>query len=314
MNADLATDSTAQVDLDSIIDQLIECDGELPVEAIGKVREHSGEITPLLIRLIEDATRNCRQGRIIEDSGHFYAAYLLAEFRATEAWPAVREAISLPGEGPFDLFGDAITEDFGFIISTLIGDRQDVVDEMIADRSLNLYVRWQMVDALLFHVRDGLVTREDAIGRLESHLKQAIGNQEEAVEGLVVRLADLGAESALPLIEQAFHEDLIDEQLVSLDEVRTDVGKADAMFDETMSSMRDVNDMVARLQDWAELTKDFDESDLADDFPETLPAVGEDDYFSDNVATVRNEGLKIGRNESCPCGSGKKHKKCCGRH
>jgi preprotein translocase subunit SecA len=29
-------------------------------------------------------------------------------------------------------------------------------------------------------------------------------------------------------------------------------------------------------------------------------------------ATVRREGKKIGRNDPCPCGSGKKYKKCCG--
>ena len=28
--------------------------------------------------------------------------------------------------------------------------------------------------------------------------------------------------------------------------------------------------------------------------------------------TVRREGRKIGRNEPCPCGSGKKYKKCHG--
>jgi len=31
------------------------------------------------------------------------------------------------------------------------------------------------------------------------------------------------------------------------------------------------------------------------------------------VVTFRREGKKIGRNEPCPCGSGKKYKKCCGR-
>ncbi len=29
--------------------------------------------------------------------------------------------------------------------------------------------------------------------------------------------------------------------------------------------------------------------------------------------TVRNEGGKVGRNDPCPCGSGKKYKKCCGQ-
>lgn len=30
--------------------------------------------------------------------------------------------------------------------------------------------------------------------------------------------------------------------------------------------------------------------------------------------TVRNEGPKVGRNDPCPCGSGLKYKKCCGKH
>jgi preprotein translocase subunit SecA len=30
------------------------------------------------------------------------------------------------------------------------------------------------------------------------------------------------------------------------------------------------------------------------------------------VQTLRRAGPKIGRNDPCPCGSGKKHKKCCG--
>jgi preprotein translocase subunit SecA len=29
--------------------------------------------------------------------------------------------------------------------------------------------------------------------------------------------------------------------------------------------------------------------------------------------TVRRSAPKVGRNDPCPCGSGKKYKKCCGR-
>ncbi|MGA1523171.1 MAG: SEC-C metal-binding domain-containing protein, partial [Planctomycetota bacterium] len=39
-------------------------------------------------------------------------------------------------------------------------------------------------------------------------------------------------------------------------------------------------------------------------------------YFVDGVivgpGTFRREAPKVGRNDPCPCGSGKKHKKCCG--
>ena len=42
---------------------------------------------------------------------------------------------------------------------------------------------------------------------------------------------------------------------------------------------------------------------------------GEWKYAAGNLitTTVRREGKKVGRNEPCPCGSGKKYKNCCGR-
>jgi len=40
-------------------------------------------------------------------------------------------------------------------------------------------------------------------------------------------------------------------------------------------------------------------------------------YYTDGrmvtPGTVRNEGPRVGRNDPCPCGSGKKYKKCCGK-
>ena len=35
--------------------------------------------------------------------------------------------------------------------------------------------------------------------------------------------------------------------------------------------------------------------------------------FPDKVETFRREAPKVGRNDPCPCGSGKKFKKCCGK-
>jgi uncharacterized protein YecA (UPF0149 family) len=40
-----------------------------------------------------------------------------------------------------------------------------------------------------------------------------------------------------------------------------------------------------------------------------LPAAG---LSKDAAGTLRRETKTVGRNEPCPCGSGKKYKKCCG--
>ena len=42
---------------------------------------------------------------------------------------------------------------------------------------------------------------------------------------------------------------------------------------------------------------------------------GEDDGpLPPPVETIRGEGKDVGRNNPCPCGSGKKYKKCCGKN
>ena len=38
----------------------------------------------------------------------------------------------------------------------------------------------------------------------------------------------------------------------------------------------------------------------------------QEDTEATAVKTVRRQGAKVGRNAPCPCGSGKKYKKCCG--
>jgi hypothetical protein len=42
------------------------------------------------------------------------------------------------------------------------------------------------------------------------------------------------------------------------------------------------------------------------------PAIPKEGYIPTSTGTVVREEAKVGRNDPCPCGSGKKYKKCCG--
>jgi hypothetical protein len=52
-------------------------------------------------------------------------------------------------------------------------------------------------------------------------------------------------------------------------------------------------------------TDDYDDDDFEDD--------DDDDFYPDRHLEPEIRKPKIGRNEPCPCGSGKKYKKCCGK-
>ena len=317
---DSSTSPLINVDLESIIDRLDNPEGGFPWDAIEEARKRSKEITPHLIRLIEDATHDCRQGHLDDCYGHFISAFLLAEFRAVEAWPALRDAITLPDDKPDQLFGDAITEDLGCIIATLTGDGLELIDDLITDQSVDEFVRWAVSETVLYRVRDGILSREDAIAWLAAQLEKAIENKDEIAEGLVVRLEDLAAETTLPLIERALAAGIIDEDLNSLDDVKESFARGDETFNEAMARLHHPDGLIDHLQRWTSFEDHAPDWDSEiDDFTdesfepyESFDAL-EDDYISVNDTTVRNEGVKIGRNDKCPCGSGKKYKKCCGR-
>lgn len=69
---------------------------------------------------------------------------------------------------------------------------------------------------------------------------------------------------------------------------------------------------------WVEFTASYTQKGMKDDYLEQAhfkKVNGEWLYDQGNLipTTIKREGRKIGRNEKCPCGSGKKYKQCCGR-
>ena len=62
---------------------------------------------------------------------------------------------------------------------------------------------------------------------------------------------------------------------------------------------------------FTEFSDDFDDEDEgdweADDFDEDL----NDDFDDQPAETIVRHDERVGRNDPCPCGSGKKYKKCC---
>ena len=80
--------------------------------------------------------------------------------------PAILEAFSLPGELPDALFGDAATCTLPRILAFFVGDRPEVVNKLIGDPALNEWVRWGAAETYVYLVRNGRLSRDDAVRRL----------------------------------------------------------------------------------------------------------------------------------------------------
>jgi hypothetical protein len=243
---------------------------------------------------------------------------LLAEFHAREGLPAILEAISLPDDGPEVLFGDSITEDLSRVLAILTDDPFDAIDQLIADRSLDEFVRWGAAGTYILLVRDGRLTRETAVERLRDHLRTACANEDvDIVTPLLFELDRYAPQEAIEEIEAAFRLDLVAPYSISLDQIRQDIAAGEASFQESLQRWPPtaVSDTVEELSHW-DWSGSQDDDFYDEDDDELIDDLDEEDVIDepawDDSATIRITLPHIGRNERCPCGSGKKYKKCCG--
>ncbi len=87
------------------------------------------------------------------------------------------------------------------------------------------------------------------------------------------------------------------------------------MFDEMVSDIKfDVTKILMHIREQEE-TKRHETVKITGAALEAIHSVdGGAKIGTDVDRTVRNDGPKVGRNDPCPCGSGKKYKNCCGRN
>ena len=87
------------------------------------------------------------------------------------------------------------------------------------------------------------------------------------------------------------------------------------MFDEMINDIKfDVTKILMHIRQQGEVKRQ-ETVKITGEALEAIHSVdGGSKIGTDVDRTVRNEGPKIGRNDPCPCGSGKKYKNCCGKN
>jgi len=97
------------------------------------------------------------------------------------------------------------------------------------------------------------------------------------------------------------------------------------MFSQMMSSIKDeALEFIFKIQPakeektsgvFAKIPQQFlhPESKRLQDMPGKSPKAPASPASNESLRPFKRELPKVGRNEPCPCGSGKKYKKCCGK-
>ena len=130
--------------------------------------------------------------------------------------------------------------------------------------------------------------------------EQILANPTEVVEGTVKELAEKYGQEVLTMI--GFLDGINESLLIEID---LDTVEEDTVVSLAFDKERLYKNMVAAKADWLY------------ELPQWKEIFSEEElkkfYKEQKESTTIRKPKKIGRNDPCPCGSGKKYKKCCGR-
>jgi phosphoglycolate phosphatase-like HAD superfamily hydrolase len=291
---------------------------EAAIESSGERRE---EITLALLSVLEETVERAEE--FAEDGeymAHFYAMYLLAQFREARAYPLVVRLAQLPSDLLEDLCGDFVTETLGPVLTSVCDGDLTGLKEIIENADADEWARGEALSYLVSLVALGHKSREEIVEYFASLFGGKMERQKSfAWDELVSCSADLWPEELLGPIEQAYADGLLDEDVIALDDVRDDLAKGkDAVLAGLASNRhyRVVKDTLKEFGRWACFQPQRAQPDrrttLGAPKPDSmLPAGFQPIWRAEPGKVDPAVAASIGRNDLCPCGSGKKYKKCC---
>jgi hypothetical protein len=131
-----------------ILKELEPYTGKFPMKAMKAAIEQREAITGELLHVVEAVAENPQEyARRRDYQVHLFALFLLAQFREKRAFPAIVKMFSWPGETPFDLVGDTVTEGLSQILASVYDGNPALLHGLVESEQVNEYVRSAVLDS-----------------------------------------------------------------------------------------------------------------------------------------------------------------------
>ena len=282
-------------------------DEGLPRDAMAWALEHWEAAAPRFIAKLRAFAAGAAGDEAVEDQV-FYILHLCGQMRETRAYEPLCRLIA--GDPDIEVWlGDAIGETLpGILINVFDGDVGPLLTA-IEEPAGDEFARGSALSALGYLVRSKRALDDEAMRELLRRLRREALPREVsgfwfcwAETAAALGYEDLKMEAALLTKEGLL--DAADFGLVDFEEVvalaRSDPGGLAGFHDQKVLPL---DDAIGALETWVFGDDDDDGDGLDEDAagPEVNP------FDTPYVNPLRD----VGRNDPCPCGSGKKFKKCC---
>lgn len=279
---------------------------KFPRKALNEVINNKEKATPILLKALDEIIEKPEIGKNQEYMFHLYSLYILAEFREKEAFPKIVELISFPSDDLEEFIGDTITDGLASIIySTYDGDLL-ALENIIENPLINIYARGETLDVYTKLYSNGKIDREDFIKYLRKIIYDIPYFEDKDLATDIMGIA----------IHKHIFE-IIDDIQFLYDENRIIIdyyGEYDAFIDyiysyeEDRETVKYIDSAIEEMEWWACFEQSEEKkAKIRTDMEKFKKII--DKMEKQNFENKKPK--KIGRNDPCPCGSGKKYKRCC---
>jgi hypothetical protein len=299
------------MDVAAIIDGLTHY-RRLPVAAIEAARETRTTMAAEFVRIIENYPESPADGGELQPR-LLVIFHLLGEWREHTAYQPIARLLRRPDID--DLIGDALTETAPSVLAAVFDGDPQPIYEIILDEGADEFARSMAFKALVALVREGLLPRTEVerfLVRCFTDLRPV--DSCYAWEGWQEAIAVLGLAELKSQVKRVFDRGGIERMWLSYEDFEADLRDAldhpDAPRKSDPNRYRLFGDTIEVLSNWYGFSQEY----LNDVRRHDRRSARQQDLvyaIEDPTSPFINPSRDVGRNDPCPCGSGKKYKKCC---
>jgi hypothetical protein len=248
-----------------------------------------------------------------EMSFPIHALWLLADIKDPSTLPEVLNLLRQERQ-IIDLWmGDFITGDMWEVLYHVGQDSLDALKAFALETLPDFYCQLAATDAVAQLALHFPERREECIAWFRDLLERLLARHEAAdypydgdyISFIAGNLITIQAAELLPLIKRLYEAGLVYEGIIGPYE--------DAESDITSTTIKQSKKVVWNtiLERYQNATSTWYSYEEKNDAEKRYPKIPDPQFSTTRFQPSIRQGPKVGRNEPCPCGSGKKYKKCC---
>lgn len=316
MTIEEALGEFATVPIEPYIEELASS-SELPRFAVGLCTIRYQDSGPFLRAALERAASGTLTDR--EDERLFFRGmFIIGGRRDPLGFEPLLRLLRRPQDEVDYLMGDANPGHLPRIAAGMFNGDADALFDAIVDLRLEDFTRDSLLGAATFLTWDGRIDRERMIAWLRRFDAERLApDQDLTWYGWLNAVALLGLRELEPAVMAAWDRGAIPPKILERRDFVEDLERAESA-PEDIQRFKDaylgyIDDVIVALDDWIledHFTGDEDVLDVGTLDELDMPL---DERFPLNLPgePAVNPWRHVGRNDPCPCGSGKKAKRCC---